>query len=329
MRLFMGTAFPAKKDLFICFSHVSYQMAAQFNKRNLNIRHVQVWTPDELRSEIKQADILVISGMWDNDLLGIAPKLRFIQSISAGYDQYPLEELRERGIRLANAGGVNRNAVAEHTMAMILGFARQLHLARDNQRKGFWRGMYSDPQVREQELGGKTLLIIGLGSIGTSVARLAKAFGMRVIATDIFRDLPQEIADELHQPDRLHDLLPQADFVVLNCPLTAETEGIINAAALSRMKKSAYLINVARGKCIDENAVFEALRGDKIAGAGLDCFPDEPLDNNSPFWKLDNVIITPHTAGETQKYEDNVIDILVENIDRLSRGETELFNQII
>jgi D-2-hydroxyacid dehydrogenase (NADP+) len=129
--------------------------------------------------------------------------------------------------------------------------------------------------------------------------------------------------------DRLPTLLPEADFVVLTCPLTAETEGLINARAFAQMKPSAYLINVARGRVVDEPALIAALTEHKIAGAGIDCTVEEPLPASSPLWGMQNVLITPHTAGETQRYEDNVIDLLLENLDRLWRGESELKNQVV
>ena len=152
---------------------------------------------------------------------------------------------------------------------------------------------------------------------------------MRVVATKRRPETAEGPADEVHTPDRLPDLLPQADFVVLTCPFTAQTEGIIDADALSSMKGSAYLINVARGGCVDETALLAALRRGSIAGAGIDHFRDEPLPEDSPFWDFENVIITPHTAGETRMYEENVIDILLENLDRLWRRNEQLRNQIV
>lgn len=325
----MQNNFPTIDNLYICFSHVSYQMAARFKSRDFKIRYSQAWTQQELTSVIGEADVLVISGMWNDELLNIAPKLKFIQSISAGYDQFPINELQGRNIRLASASGVNRNAVSEHVMACMLAFARHLHTGRDNQKRHKWRGFFSDPAKREQELGGMTVLIIGLGIIGSRIAQLAKAFEMRVLATKRNPEIADVPVDEIHKPDSLPSLLPQADFVVLTCLLTPETQEIINGRALSLMKRSSYLINVARGLCVDEQALLEALSNQTIAGAGIDCFMDEPLSPSSPFWDLDNVLITPHTAGETQKYEDNVLDILIENIIRLSKGQKNLRNQIV
>lgn len=318
-----------KQELTICFAHVAYQMAAIFAKRNTGINHFQVWTLDDLTHRLPEADLLVVSGFWRNHLLDHAPRLKFIQSIGAGVDQFDRAALQSRGIRLASARGVNRNAVSEHAMANMLAFARQLHTGRDHQHQHFWRGMLSDLTQREDELGGKTLLIVGLGEIGARLAKLARAFDMRVIATKRNPATATGLADEVQTPDRLLDLLPQADFVVLTCPLTPETQNLINTEALNAMKPGSYLINMARGRCVDEAALLEALRANRLAGAGLDCFWDEPLPKDSPFWDMPQVLITPHTAGETRRYEENVIDILMENLERLWRGEHELRNQVV
>jgi phosphoglycerate dehydrogenase-like enzyme len=138
-----------------------------------------------------------------------------------------------------------------------------------------------------------------------------------------------EAADSIRSLADLKAVLPQADFVALTCPLTKETEKVIDADALSRMKTSAYLINAARGRCVDEAALIKALQDKMIAGAGIDVTVEEPLQHSSPLWDFANVLITPHTAGETRRYEENVLDILMENMERLWRGESALRNQII
>lgn len=304
-------------------------MSETFSQRNAGIRHSQVWNRDDLNAQIGDADVLVVSGLWRNDLLAIAKKLKFVQSIGAGTDQFDQPALRARGIRLASARGVNRNAVSEHTFALIFSITRQLHLCRDNQRKHVYRGMISDLAKREDELGGKTLGIIGMGAIGSRVAELGRALGMRVVATKRNPATAEGPADVVLPPDRVSELLREADFVVLNCPLTPETRGIINAHTLAQMKPTSWLINVARGGCVVEPDLVDALRSGRIAGAALDHFAEDPLLPSSPFWDMENVIITPHTAGETRQYESNVIDILLENLGRLSRGETQLRNQVV
>ena len=324
-----ASAFPPAEEISICFAHVAYPLADIFAQRATGLDYFQVWNRDDLTAQLADADVLVVSGFWRNELLEVAPKLRFIQSIGAGYDQFALDALRERGIRLASAKGVNRNAVSEHAMAMILALARHIHTGRDHQRAHTWRGMISDLGRREDELGGKTLLIAGLGGIGSRLARLAKAFDMHVLATK--RDLSSGAgaADEIYSPNQFKELLPRADFVALTCPLTPETRNMMDGEAFAAMKPSAYLINVARGGCVDEPALLAALQQGKIAGAGIDHFWDEPLLGDSPFWDMENVLITPHTAGETRRYEENLLDILLENLARLGRGEKELVNQVV
>jgi D-2-hydroxyacid dehydrogenase (NADP+) len=320
---------PAKEDLTVCFAHVAYRMAERFALRETGIRHFQVGTVEELASRIGEADLLCVSMMWRNEFIGRAPRLAFIQSISAGTDQYSREALEAAGIRLASGQGVNAEAVAQHAIALILALARQLHLARDNQAKRHWRGMISDLSLREDELGGKTLLIVGLGRIGTRLAELARAFGMRVIATKRDVSTGAGAAHQVFPDDRLLAHVPEADVIALTCPLTPQTEGLIDARAFAAMKPSALLINVARGRVVDEPALVAALAGRRIAGAGVDCTVEEPLPASSPLWALENALITPHTAGETRRYEDNVIDLLLENLDRLWRGETVLRNHIV
>lgn len=318
-----------KNDLTILFAHVAYQLSQQFEKRGTGIKHSQAWTYDELASRVADADVLVVSGLWRNELLERAKKLRFIQSIGAGTDQFARDQLAARKIRLASASGVNQRAVSEHAMALLLALARKLPEARDNQAKTVWRGMISDLARREDELGGKTLLIIGLGGIGSRLAHLAKAFDLKVIGIKRNPATGKGRADAVHGYAEVKTLLPQADFVILTCPLTQETDNIIDSAALAAMKPSAYLINVARGRCVNESALLEALKTKKISGAAIDVTVDEPLPSASPLWTTGNLFITPHTAGETRRYEDNVIDILTDNLDRLWRNDETLRNQVV
>ena len=320
---------PARGQLTICFAHVAYRLGERFALRKSGLRFIELRTLDELAARIPEIDVLVVSGLWRNELLGRAEKLRLIQSISAGIDQYDREALRARGVRLASAQGVNAGAVAEHVIALMLALARQLPPARDNQARRHWRGMISDPASREDEISGKTLLIVGLGRIGSRLAALARGFGMRVIATKRDPAATAGAADLVATNDRLFELLPQADFVALTCPLTPQTELLFGAAAFAAMKPSAFLVNVARGRVVDEPALIRALEEQRIAGAALDCFWEEPLPEDSPLWALPNALITPHSAGETRRYEDNVIDLLLENLDRLWRGERELKNQVV
>jgi len=320
---------PPNDTLAICFAHVAYRLNERFSVLNTGINTFAVRDPETLENRMSEADVLVISGLWHNGLLDRAEKLRFIQAIGAGTDQFPREELAKRGIRLASARGVNARAVSEHAMALILALSRRLPEARDNQAKRVWRGMIGDPSQREDELDGKTLLVVGLGQIGGRLAQLAKAFDMRVIGLRRDPAAGRGAADGVHTMGELKSLLPEADFVALTCPLTKETEKLVDAGALGRMKPSAHLVNVARGRVVDEAALVEALAARRIAGAGIDVTTEEPLAPNSPLWGMEHVLITPHTAGETRRYEDNVIEILRDNLARLWRGEEQLRNQVV
>ena len=320
---------PAKGKLTLCFAHVAYRMGERFALRNAGIDWFEVRTLDDLKARIGDVDVLLCSGLWRNELIPAAGRLAFIQSISAGTDQYSREALGVAGIRVASAQGANERAVAEHAIALILAMARQIPEARDNQAARKWRGMIGDLGKREDELGGKTLAIVGLGRIGSRLAKLAKAFEMRVIATRRDPSKGAGAADEVVGEEDLLGILPQADFVALTCPLTPRTENLIDAKALAAMKPSAYLINVARGKVVNEPALVDAIDRKRVAGAALDCVWEEPLPPTSALWGMPNVLITPHTAGETRRYEDNIIDLLLENLERLWRGETVLKNQFV
>ena len=320
---------PDDDSLVIHFAHVAYRLAERFALRGTGIGHFQTWRRDDTVERIAEGHVLVMSGFWSNGMLERAANARFVQVCGAGYDQFDLDALRSRGVRLANGSGINRNAVSDHAMALLLALVRHIHTGRDRQREHVWRGMISDLGRREDELDGKTLVVYGLGAIGSRLARLATAFGMRVIG--IKRDTASHdgSAAEVRSPERLLDSLAEADAVALTCPLTPQTENLIDAAALERMKPGAYLINVARGPCVDETALIDALERGAIAGAGIDTTREEPLAPDSALWDFENVLITPHTAGETRKYEDNVVDILIENVRRLQRGEGALLNEVV
>ena len=325
----MPPPLPPDDRLTIAFAHAAYRMGERFAARSTGIGWFEVRTRPELEARIAEADVLVVSMLWDNALIARAPRLRFIQSISAGTDQYDRAAIGSAGIRLASAAGANANAVAEHAMALLLGLARRIPEARDNQARRHWRGMIGDPAAREYELAGKTMVLVGLGRIGGRLAQLAKAFDMRVIAVRRDPAAGAGAADAVHGLSALPSLLGMADFLVLACPLTPETERLVDAPALARLRPTAALVNVARGRCVDEPALIAALAEGRLAAAALDCAAAEPLDPASPLWAMANVLITPHTAGETSAYEDNVIDLLLENLGRLRRGEDALRNQVV
>jgi D-2-hydroxyacid dehydrogenase (NADP+) len=323
-----SSEFPKIDDLTVCFAHPAYLLQDRFVKRFPNVRSYQVKTVEALEEKIKDVDVLVVSGLWRNKFVEAAPKLRYIQSISAGMDQYDKALLKNAGVHLASGQGANERAVAEHAMSLILALTRRLHEARDNQAEKKWRGMIADLDLREDELSGKTMLIVGFGRIGRRLGSFAKSFGINVIG---MKNTPGTAlgGETVVTPDKLASILPAVDIVALTCPLTDQTRGLINSEALSLMKANAILINVARGPVVDEAALIAVLEKGHLAGVGLDCFTEEPLSENSPLWSYKRVIVTPHSAGETRKYEVNIIDILEENISRLTNGQSELVNQAV
>lgn len=315
------TLIPAFSDMTIGLAHPAYQLGAEFARRGTGIRFVALNSRDEFHARLPEFDVAVVSGFWRGAPIGTAGRLKFIQSISAGVDVFGLDDLKARGIRLASAQGANANAVAEHAMGLMLALSRMIHTARDNQARKLWRGMISDPAAREDELAGKTVLIVGLGGIGARLARFAKAFDMRVIGMKRDTSAKVENVDALVGPGELERVLGEADIVALTCPLTPETKGLINARRLAAMKPTAHLVNCARGPVVDEDALIAALQAGTIAAAGLDVTCEEPLAEASPLWAMENVLLTPHTGGETAAYERRVVDLLIENLGRLSRGE--------
>src|ERR1700722_13607583 len=220
---------PPKDQIKICFAHAAYQMKASFDALNTGIASFELRDGETLDRRIAEADVLVVSGMWHNGLIDLGERLRFIQSIGSGTDQFDKERLAAKGVRLASAAGVNARAVAEHAMSLILALSRRLPEARDNQAKRVWRGMIGYLTQREDELQGKTALIIGLGRIGGRLAQLAKAFDMRVVGLRRDPAAGRGAADAVYIMAELKTLLPEADFVALTCPLTDETEKLLGA----------------------------------------------------------------------------------------------------
>ncbi len=315
-------------DPLIVFAHGAYQLSERFAARRTGLRFVAARTREELERLLPDLDVLVVSGFWRNAFAARARRLVYIQSISAGTEQFDCTTLAARGIRLASAQGVNAEAVAQHGMAMMLAIARRLAEAVRNQDRRLWRGMTPDPAQREDTLTGKTLLIVGYGRIGARLGTLARAFGMRVIGVRRTLSANGGSADEMHSFSALSDLWGKADIIALTCALTPETTGLVDEAAFRALRRGAGLVNLARGRVVDEAALLDALRTGRLAWAALDVFAEEPLPAEHPLWAMPNVLITPHCAGEFRGYEDAVIDLLVENLARLRRGEP-LINQIV
>ena len=260
----------------------------------------------------------------DDAFYRAAPKLRLIQLLSAGYDRVDIEAARRAGVPVCNNGGANSVAVSEHAMLLMLAVCRRLTWLHGNVVAGRWRGN-DVANVRLYELHGRTLGIVGLGTIGKKTARLARAFGMAVQYYDIAR-LTEDQADALGVRFRLlGELLRTSDIVTLHVPLTPRTKHMIGAAELKLMQKTAYLINTSRGPVIDETALHAALTDGTIAGAGLDVFDQEPPAADNPLFRLDNVILTPHYAGPTWDNQYSRFRNAFDNVQRVARGEAPLW----
>jgi phosphoglycerate dehydrogenase-like enzyme len=280
-------------------------------------------------------------------LLARAPHLTWVHSATSGVERALTPAARARGVLVTNARGVFSRPIAEHVLLMILAVSRHLPELLELQRERTWQ------PLEGRELRELTVGIVGYGSLGRSVASLASAFGARVIAlrrhppgadgtaaasgsSAAWADEPPAAAstaedqdgfpmeprvDRVVGPDGLAELLRESDFVVLAAPLTPETDGLIDESAIAAMKRDAWLINVARGRLVDDTALIRALRDHRIGGAALDTYRDEPLPMGSAYWELPNVILTPHTAWSSARVLDRSIDLFCDNLVRFSRGE--------
>jgi phosphoglycerate dehydrogenase-like enzyme len=262
-------------------------------------------------------------------LLLRAPRLNWVHSASAGVERALTPTARKRGLVITNARGVFSRPIAEYVLMMILAVSRRLPGLLELQREHTWQ------PLEGVELRDVTVGIVGLGSIGRAVGALATAFGCRVVAVrrraegasavtiqdDETRSFGEVMLARVGGPDTLAELLGESDFVVLAAPLTPETEDMIDAAALAAMKPTAWLINIARGRLVHERALLDALRDGTIGGAVLDTFREEPLQPNSPFYDLPNVIVTPHTSWSSARVLDRSVELFCDNLRRYAAGE--------
>jgi len=263
-------------------------------------------TPDQEREAIRTAD--VATGLRiDRSLLDHAETLRLFACAYAGTGHLPLDALTAHDVRVTNAVGVHRSNAAEHAIGSILAFSRRFHEAARADR---WQ------PVTPGELAGSTVAIVGLGAIGEGIADRLEPFDVTTIGV---RRTPESggPTDEVFGPDRIHEALARSEFVVLCCPLTEETRGLIGPEELSTLSADSVIVNVARGEVIETDALVESLRRGRIGGAALDVTDPEPLPDDHPLWDLDEVLITPHSAGATPNYYDRLSEIVAENVGRL------------
>ena len=254
-----------------------------------------------------------------------APNLKWLHVFNVGVDHPIYTEMLGRGVRLTTSAGSTAEPIAQTAIAALIMLAREWPRWLAGQRERRWDPMKTHEFPRD--LRGQTAVIVGLGAIGREIARLARLIGLNVIAIRRSPRKPEDPVDEMHAPDELGDVLPRADWLILACPLTDETRGLIDGAMLARLPQTARLINIARGEVVDEDALIDALRSKRLAGAYLDVFRQEPLPSESPLWDMPNVIVTPHNSSAATGNAQRVYDIFVDNLGRWKKGET-LANEV-
>lgn len=255
-----------------------------------------------------------------------APALQWLHVFNAGVDHPIYTEMLQRGVRLTTSAGAISEPIAQTAMTGLLMLARNFPRWLAGQHARRW-----DPaRVPDfpRDLVGQTVLILGLGSIGTEIARLARVLGLKVIGMRRGPQRADDPVDELHPPGKLAELLPRADWLIITCPLTTDTRGLISAGMLARLPQGARILNIARGEIIDETALIAALREGHIGGAYLDVFAQEPLPAESPLWNLPNVIVSPHNSGSAAGNDGRVYRMFIANLERWQRG-TALVNEVV
>lgn len=259
--------------------------------------------PDE------QAEALLTYG-WDitEQTLELYPNLKWIQAMAAGVDQLPLKAFAAKGILLTNVRGAHSIQMAEHVIWSILNLLRQGRTVMHQQDQKVWSA-----KLRINEMNGKTVCIVGAGTIGTAVAEKCHAFGMTVWGISQSGKCHPSF-DRVGRLEDIEGFLKESDIVVALLPLTPKTHRFFNAERFNQMKEGAYFINVARGPVVDEEALVQALQTGKVQGAALDVFTTEPLPETSPFWTMDNVFLTPHIAGRSPQYTKRMYDVFLKNI---------------
>lgn len=322
---------PADTKLVVCVWHkfTLWQPPARFidsiRRRWPAMSVVHLPNYDHVIDELPSTDILVGFSLR-REQFPSAKKLKWIHSTAAGVGQLMYPELRGSGIVLTNARGIHSIPMSEHILGMILALARCFPDAFRFQRAAHW-AQQEIWDSRPSELTDKVLLIVGFGSIGHALARLVQPTGMRIWGVTRSGSDDNQFAERILPASELHSALPQADFVVLAAPETPDTRQMIGSRELALMKRSAYLLNVARGTLIDQSALITALSSHAIAGAALDVAEEEPLPPGNPLWKLDNVFITPHVSAVTENLWERQENLLLENLDRWFDGR-ELLNRV-
>ncbi len=292
-----------------------------------DIEFVRLTSAERIPDEIVDADVLM-TWMVNEEAFRSARKLKWIHTGMAGLTFILIPPVVDSDVVVSNSKGVHPPIMGEHAMGLMLAFSRRLHDCMDFQRKAVWGRSEIFGRVPSFEgLGGKTLGVVGFGAIGVEVARRARSFDMRVIGFKSDTREASELADVLYTPDELDDHLSEIDYLVIAAPLTGETENMIGARQFERMKPTSFLINLARGEIVDQDALIAALESEQIAGAGLDVFVPDPLPDGHPLFTTKNLILTPHVAGTSPEMWRRITDMFIDNIGRFRDGRG-LLNQV-
>ena len=281
-------------------------------------------TPHEEREYVAGADVATGEDI-DQDVLAAGADLQLFACSWAGTEHLPLDALRERDVAVTNAAGIHAPNIAETVLGFVLTFARRLHEGWRRTQKREWR------HFQGYELQGSTVTVVGMGSIGTATLRRLEGFGVETVGV---RHSPEKggPADEVVSYDEraVHEAFARSEYVVLACPLTETTRGLVDEAAFRTLPPEAVLVNVGRGKVVDTGALTAALEGQSIRGAALDVVDPEPLPVDHPLWRFENVLVTPHNAGHSPQHWPRLADLLAENVHRLRESETaELENEVL
>lgn len=267
----------------------------------------------EMENQIEDADILITFKL-DNDILKKAKKIKWIQALSAGVETYPLDEIKKRNIILTNGRGIHKIHMAEYAICMMVMLARNMHTMLSNKKEGKW-----ERKINQGEIYGSTLGIVGLGSIGMEIAKKSKFMGMKVIGVKS-SSANLEYLDKIYSPDEIVEVFRESDYIINLLPSIESTSKLIDKKCFGVMKRDSCFINMGRGSTVNEEDLIVALKEGKIRAAASDVFLTEPLPEDSPLWEIDNLIITPHICGESNKYFERALPIIENNIQAYNGG---------
>ncbi|MHA6252699.1 D-2-hydroxyacid dehydrogenase [Oceanobacillus sp. CAU 1775] len=279
--------------------------------------------PEEATKYLADAEVFVTYGNdIDEGLVEAGEKLKWIACLSAGVDRFPFKAIKEKGIIVTNVRGIHKIQMAEYAISMLLQVYRNAKTIIENEKNTVW-----DNRIKVQEITGKTMVILGTGAIGGETARLAKAFRMKTIG--VSRSGKEvEYFDEVHQTSELREVLPKADFVISVLPSTKATERLLTYEDFHVMNSSAVFLNMGRGSVLVEADLLRAIQEEKIAHAVLDVFDEEPLPKEHPFWKEENITITPHISGLSPAYVVRALDIFKQNLQAFEQNKADMINTV-